>query len=77
MVNEAALETVEKLASAAGEGDLDKVKSACKLLENKSDVNLYNMKGLTALNFAAYFGHDEVVSYLLKVRLSVFIFLHF
>lgn len=67
VVHDAALASVENLAAACNEGNLDEVKSLCRSLDKPEDVNLYNKKGLTPLCLAAYFGHVHVVDYLIKV----------
>jgi len=51
----------KKLLNACEIGDLEKVK---QLLENGADVNAENKYGLTALMYASYNGHKEVVELL-------------
>jgi len=49
------------LLDACEDGDLEKVK---QLLENGADVNAKDKDGLTALMYASYNGHKEVVELL-------------
>jgi ankyrin repeat protein len=61
----------EKLILAAKQGDLKSVSSYLCNLHRQVDVNAKDGKGNTALSYATYFGHIDIVERLLKATADV------
>ena len=69
-IDDQSLNGVTPLMLSASNGDLYAVRRLC---EEGADLNLNNESGETALSLAVYYGHIQVVDYLLSIKANIYL----